>query len=133
MLISLASRLLQNPQTSPAHIADQFACAPPILLFLVVVRGLKSSTILLIDVSVALLLHAVLQDHGDAKHKDEVDANDAKCCGKYTIEVLVGERREWANASALLRSNQSVCASSVRHKWWCSSIDIAAAIELLVY
>jgi hypothetical protein len=81
-------------------------------------------------VAVALLLHAVLENHGDAKNKNEVDANNTKGGREDLVEVPVGEGREFANASALLRSNKGVQARSVLYKRRGCRVGVAAAVEL---
>lgn len=60
------------------------SCYPPL-------HSLKSSAVLLVDVPVALLLHPVLENHGDAEDENEVDTNNAKCCSEDLVEILVGE------------------------------------------
>ena len=89
-----------------------------------------SNAVLLIDGPVALLLHPVLEDHGDAEDQDEVDTNNAEGCGEDLIKVFVGERREGTNASTFLSCNKSVRASGVQHERRRSSVDISAAVEL---
>jgi len=59
-------------------------------------------------VPVALLFLAVLEDHGDTKHKDHVDANNTKGGGEYSVQVPVGKRGKLANAAALLGGDQGV-------------------------
>jgi hypothetical protein len=53
-------------------------------------------------VPVAFLFHAVLEDHGDAKHKNHVNTDNAESGSEDSIEVRVGVRGEFANASSLL-------------------------------
>jgi hypothetical protein len=63
---------------------------------------------LLVDVLVALLLHPISENHGDAQNEDEVDADDAKGRGEYLVQILVRKRRELADAAAFLRCNEGV-------------------------
>ena len=93
-------------------------------------HSLETSAVLLVDVPVALLLHPVLEHHGDAEDEDEVDTNDTKCCGEDLVEIFVGEGRERSDAPTLLRRNKGVCTSLILYKWGCGSIDIATAVEL---
>ena len=51
---------------------------------------------------VALLFHAVLEDHGDTEHQDHVDADDTEGGSKHSVQIRVGEGGEFANASSLL-------------------------------
>jgi hypothetical protein len=81
-------------------------------------------------VAVTLLLHPVLENHGDAENEDKVDADNAKRSGEDLVEELVGIRREFANASALLRCNKGVQASTILDKWRRGRVCVAAAIEL---
>jgi hypothetical protein len=81
--------------------------------------------------AVALLLHPVLEDHGDAEDEDEVDTDDTESGGKDLVKIPVRERREFANASTLLRRNEGIQASAVLHKWRCGRVCVAAAVELL--
>lgn len=94
------------------------------------VRLQAINTILLVDVAVALLLHPVLEDHGDAENEDEVDADNTEGGSKDLIQVPVGERGELADATTLLRSNKGVQASAVLHEWRCGGIRVAAAVKL---
>jgi hypothetical protein len=122
----LATRLLQNPQTSPTRFPQYFhapLAIPPL-------HSLNSSAVLLVDVPVALLLHPVLENHGDAEDENEVDTNNAKRCSEDLVEILVGEGRERSDAPTLLRCNKGVCASLILYKWRCGSIDIATAVKL---
>ncbi len=89
-----------------------------------------SHAVLLVNVPVALLLHPVLQHHGDAEDEDEVNANNAKGSGEDLVQILVCEGGEWDDASTLLGCNESVGASVVLDKWRCRGVDITAAIEL---
>jgi hypothetical protein len=82
-------------------------------------------------VAVALLLHPVLEDHGDAENEDEVDTNDTESGGEDLVKVPVRKRREFADTSTLLRSNEGVQASAVLHEWRCGRVCVAAAVELL--
>jgi hypothetical protein len=68
-------------------------------------------------VAVSLLLHPVLENHGNAENEDEIDTDNAKGSCEDLVEVSVGERRELANASTLLRCNKGVLASGVLDKW----------------
>lgn len=52
---------------------------------------LKPSTVLLVNMPVALLLHAVFEDHGDAQNQDEVNTDDSKGCREDLVKILVGE------------------------------------------
>ena len=123
MSFVLSSHLLQNPQP-PSLSSVPFA--PSILL-----KPLHaSSAVLLVDVPVALLLHPVLEDHGDAKNQDEIDTNDTERGGEDLVKVFVGERGEGTNTSALLSCNEGVGADIVLDKGGCGSIDVSAAIEL---
>jgi hypothetical protein len=89
-----------------------------------------AQAVLLVDVAVTLLLHPVLENHGNAENEDKVDADNTKSSRKDLIEVLVGERRELANASALLRCNKGVQASSILDKRRRGRVRVAAAVEL---
>lgn len=80
---------------------------------------------------VALLLHPVLEDHGDAENQDEVDANNAKRGGEDLIEVLVGKGGKGANAPTLLGCNEGVGTGAVLDKGRRGSIVVSAAIELV--
>lgn len=122
----LATRLLQNPQTSPTRLPQYFH-AP---LAVPSLQSLESSAVLLVDVPVALLLHPVLENHGDTEDEDEVDTNNAKCCGENLVEILVGEGRERGDAPTLLRCNKGVCASLILYKGRRGSIDVATAVKL---
>jgi hypothetical protein len=70
-------------------------------------------------VAVTLLLHPVLENHGDAENEDEVDADDSEGGCEDLIEELVGERGEFADASSLLRCNKGVETCAVLYKWRC--------------
>jgi hypothetical protein len=89
-----------------------------------------AQAVLLVDVAVTLLLHPVLENHGNAENEDKVDADNTKSSRKDLIEVLVGKRRELANASALLRCNKGVQASSILDKRRRGRVRVAAAVEL---
>jgi microcompartment protein CcmK/EutM len=43
-------------------------------------------------VAVSLLLHPVLEDHGNAKNENEVDTDNAKGGSEDLVKVPVGER-----------------------------------------
>jgi hypothetical protein len=78
----------------PAHSSPQMDTSPRFLLFsslfslhplqhaafplIPPCQTLKPSTVLLVNVAVALLLHPVLQNHGDTQNEQDVDANNAK-------------------------------------------------------
>lgn len=79
---------------------------------------------------VALLLHPVLQNHGNAEDEDEVDANDTKGGSEDLVQVLVGEGGEGNDAPTLLGCNEGIGAGTVLDEWRCSGIDISAAVEL---
>jgi hypothetical protein len=81
-------------------------------------------------VAVALLLHPVLEDHGDTENQDEIDADNAKGGREDLVEVPVGKGRELANASALLRSNKGVQARGVLYERRRGRVGVATAIEL---
>jgi hypothetical protein len=81
-------------------------------------------------VSVSLLLHPVLQDHGDAKHQYKVNTYDAKGSGEDLVQVLVCVRRELGDAPTLLRSNKGVQAGAVLNERRCCRVYVAAAVEL---
>lgn len=53
--------------------------------------GLETPAVLLVNVPVAFLLHAVLEDHGYAQDEDEVDAHNTKGGSEDLVEVFVGE------------------------------------------
>jgi hypothetical protein len=53
-------------------------------------------------VPVTFLLHAVLEDHGDTKHKNHIDTDDTEGGSEDSIQVRVGERGELTNASSFL-------------------------------
>jgi hypothetical protein len=86
--------------------------------------------VLLVNVTVALLFHPVLEDHGDAKNEDEVNADDAKSGREDLVEVPVRKGRELANAAALLRCNKGVQASAVLYKRRCGRVGVATAVKL---
>lgn len=67
---------------------------------------------------VALLLHTVLEHHGNAQDKNDVDTDDTKGSGEDLIEVLVCERGEFADAAALLRGDERVLAGAVLDEGW---------------
>jgi len=90
-----------------------------------------SSAVLLVNVPVALLLHPVLEDHGDAENQDEVDTDDAECCGEDLVEVPVGEGGKWTNASTFLGCHEGVGAGRVLNKGRCGGVDVSAAVELV--
>lgn len=54
-------------------------------------RLYSTKSVLLVNVSVALLLHAVLEDHGNAEYEDHVYTDDAKGCSENAVQVRVGE------------------------------------------
>lgn len=89
-----------------------------------------TNTILLINVPVALLLHPVLENHGNAEDQDEVDTNDTESGCKDLIEVPIGKRGKRANASTLLGRNEGVGAGRILDEGRCSSIDVSTAVEL---
>ena len=72
----------------------------------------------------------MLEDHGDAENQDEVNADDTEGSSEDLIKVFVGEGRERANATTLLRCNKGIGAGSVLNKWRCSGIDISTAVKL---
>jgi hypothetical protein len=67
-------------------------------------------------VPVAFLLHAILEDHGDTKHKDHVDTDDTEGGSEHSIQICIGERGEFTNASSLLSSDQGVLACAILHE-----------------
>jgi hypothetical protein len=81
-------------------------------------------------VAVALLLHTVLENHGDAENENEIDADNAKGGSEDLVEVPVGKRGELANASALLRSNKGVQARGVLYERRRGRVGVATAVEL---
>jgi hypothetical protein len=89
-----------------------------------------TQAILLVNVAVTLLLHPVLENHGDAKNENEVDADNSKSCREDLVEEPVRIRREFANASALLRCNKGVQASSILDKRRRGRVRVAAAVKL---
>lgn len=80
--------------------------------------------------AVALLLHPVLEDHGDAENEDKVDADNAKGSREDLVQKPVGERRELANTTTLLRCNKGIKADVVLNEGRCGRVCVAAAIEL---
>lgn len=67
---------------------------PPLSLslsFLIMLYSTLQPTkpILLINVPVALLLHTVLEHHGNAQDKNDIDTNDTKGSREDLIEVPV--------------------------------------------
>jgi hypothetical protein len=90
-----------------------------------------SESVLLVNVAVTLLLHPVLENHGDAEHEDEVDADDSEGGGEDLVEISVGEGREGADAATLLGCDEGVCARAVLDEGGCCCVDVAAAVELV--
>jgi len=80
--------------------------------------------------AVSLLLHSVLENHGDAENEDEVDADDAESGSEDLVQVHIGVARETADATTLLRCNKGVQTSTVLHERRCGGVDVAAAVEL---
>lgn len=112
--------------------SPSFLLLPRYLCKQVSQRLKPTKSVLLINVPVALLLLAVLEHHGNAKHEKDVDADDSKGGGEDLVEVLVGEGGEFADATALLRGNQRVLACAVLDEWRGSGVDVAAAVELFI-
>lgn len=112
--------------------SPSFLLLPRYLCKQVSQRLKPTESVLLINVPVALLLLAVLEHHGNAKHEKDVDADDSKSGGEDLVEVLVGEGGEFADATALLRGNQRVLACAVLDEWRGSGVDVAAAVEPLL-
>ena len=80
---------------------------------------------------VAFLLLPVLEHHGDVENEKSVDAHDTEGSGEDEIEILVGCRREFADAATLLRSYEVIDAGSVDLKGARRGrIEVAAAIKL---
>jgi hypothetical protein len=86
--------------------------------------------ILLVNMAVAFLLHPVLEDHGDAKDEDEVNADNTKGGREDLVKVPVRKGRELANASTLLRCNKGVQARAVLYKRRCGRVGVATAVKL---
>lgn len=108
-LLFLLTSLIFHPSTPPLSLFPN----PTIYSTL---QSTKS--ILFIDMPVALLLHTVLEHHGNAQDKNDIDADDTKSSREDLIEVPVCKRREFADAAALLRGNERVLAGAVLDKGW---------------
>lgn len=65
---------------------------------------------------VPFLLLPILKYHRDAQYKERIYADDAKCRSEDEIEVSVCELRERADTSALLRSDERICAGTILDK-----------------
>jgi hypothetical protein len=89
-----------------------------------------SESVLLVNVAVTLLLHPVLENHGDAEHEDKVDADDSEGGGEDLVEISIGEGREGADAATLLGCDEGVCARVVLDEGGRCCVDVAAAVEL---
>ena len=76
------------------------------------------------------MLHPVLENHGNAEHENEVDADDSECGGEDLVEVSVGEGREGADAASLLGGDEGVGARVVLDEGGCCCVDVAAAVKL---
>lgn len=50
-----------------------------------------TNSVLLVNVPVALLFHAVFEDHGDAEYENHVYADDAEGGGEDSVQVGVGK------------------------------------------
>jgi hypothetical protein len=93
-------------------------------------RLYSAQSVLLINVPVAFLLHAVLEDHGNAEDEDHVYAHDAEGGSEDSVQVGVGERGELADAASLLSGDQGVLACAVLHEWGGCRVHVTAAVEL---
>ena len=81
---------------SPAQVSDPLRSprssaslphAPPLVLFLFLQC---THAVLLIDVPVSLLFLPVLENHGDAKNQNCVDADNAKSSREDQVQIAVG-------------------------------------------
>ena len=89
-----------------------------------------TQSVLLINVPVPLLLLSPVEHHGDAEDQDGVEADDAESCREDKVEIPVRERREWADAAALLRGHERVDADAVLYKGRGGRVKVSAAIKL---
>jgi hypothetical protein len=72
-----------------------------------------TQTIFLVNVPVSFLFLPVLEHHSNAKDEDDVDTNHPKGRSKNQIHVFVGKGGEWADAPALLQSDQISAADII--------------------
>ena len=69
--------------------------------------------LLLVNVAVAFLLLAGLEQHCGCENKSDVYADDTECTREDGIEEGVGKRGKGTNAADLIRSRERVCAEAV--------------------
>lgn len=91
-----------------------------------------TQSVLLVNVPVTLLLHPVLENHGDGKHKHGIKTDDTESSSENAVEILVGKGRERADAASLLGGDEGVATSDVLDEGWSCRVDVAAAVELLL-
>lgn len=80
--------------------------------------------------SVSLKFTAEFEDHDDGEQKEDVHANDTKSGRKDEVEIVVGERGEWANATHFLRRREWVGTNGIRDERWGLAIQVSTAVEL---